>query len=170
MLACYFWWMTVLCLTSNYLPSQQFQLDLGPIYPLELCPLVRHTNTKPGHCLFLLREATMGRSHGGVCFLISPCQTASLLSITSLSLLMSVWLRGSSLLGYLAWLSSGLIQCSTPPAPPNVTTTAASSSSNHCFPIEWSPIFSLFHGAWNTSFYVGIGRFLNSWCDPDFAH
>lgn len=63
---------------------------------------------------------------------------------------------------YLTWLPSALGASLS-------TTTAAPSSSNHCFAIE-NYLLSLPHEAWNTSFYIGIGRYLNFWSDPDCAH
>lgn len=44
------------------------------------------------------------------------------------------------------------------------------SSSHRCCPIKLSLFFSPSHEAWNTSFYIGIGRYLNFWSDPGCAH
>lgn len=166
--------MPVAWVCPNCPPSQQcvFILTLasGPGYPLELlstCP--EHRNTVALPCFF--REPLSGSPLRLECFLISLCQIWSPHSIASLS-----FPPCECQCGWAAapWIPSVQIPCMTSIrtvllASPS-TTTAAPSFSNHCFPIEWNLFFSLSHEAWNTSFYIGIGRYLNFWYDPGCAH
>ncbi len=146
-----------------------FSVSLDPLNLWSTRPERRNSADMP--CLF--KESLSSSPLGVECFLRSLCQIWSPHSTVSLSFppceCQCGWAAAS-------WIPHVQIPCmafirtwTALLASPS-TTTAAPSSSNHCFPIAWNLFFSLAHEAWNTSFYIGIGRYLNFWCDPGYTH
>lgn len=153
-------WLCPNCPSHNSLFS--FSVGLWPRVPTQApVHLSRVPNNAELPCFF--RELLLDSLPGVGCFLTSVCQIWPLTQLLLCHFLrVNVFVaerqrHGFPVFRYLAWLSS-----SSPS-----TTTTTPRSSNHCFPI----VLNLFsREEWNTSFYIGNGRYLNFWSDPGCAH
>lgn len=152
--------------------NSAFSFSVGLLPRIPTRTLV-HLSRAPKQCraAVLLQRATVGQSPGGGVFsdksLPNLVPALNCFFVIS-SMWMSVWLSCGSMDSLCSDTLHGFHQDIDSASPS--TTTAAPSSSNHCFPIEWNLFFSLSHEAWNTSFYIGIDRYLNFWSDPGCAH